>query len=90
MSQQKLNRQAREYSQHGLRSWYDYGDVPLHEAARRHAAAIATEELITDETFKIEVRCQTSPEIPAASFRVKVNLVATVLDPRGDTDKEEQ
>jgi type III secretion system FlhB-like substrate exporter len=87
MSQQKHNRQAREYSQNVLRAWYDYGDVSLHEAARKHAVAIATEELITDETFKIQVRCQTSPEIPPAVFNVKVELVAIVLDPRGDTDK---
>lgn len=84
---QKHNRQAREYSHHGLRSWHDYGDVSLHEAARRHAVAIATEELVSEEVFPIEVRCQTSPEIPPAVFNVKVELVATVLDPRGDTDK---
>lgn len=87
MNQKKLNRQAREYSPTGLRSWHDYGDVALHEAARRHAVAIATEELISDEIFKIEVRCFDSPEIPPQSFRVKVQLVATVLDPRGEADK---
>lgn len=88
MNQKKLNRQAREYSPSGLRPWYDYGDAPLHEAARRHAVAIANEELITDEIFKIEVRCQTYPEIPPQSFKVRVSLVARILDPRGGTDKE--
>jgi hypothetical protein len=88
MSQQKLNRQARvrEHSEKRLSGWYDYGSVSLLEAARMHAAFLAERDFFF-ETYKIEVRCETSPEIPPAVFNVKVELVATVLDPRGDTDK---
>ena len=89
MSQQKLNRQAREYSKTGLSAWYDYGSISLHEAARKHAVAIHERDFFF-EKYKIEVRCETSPEIPPAVFQVKVELVATVLDPRGETDKEEK
>jgi hypothetical protein len=86
MSQQKLNRQASEYFESGLRGWHDYGSVSLLEAARMHAEFLA--ERIGDlSTRKIEVRCESSPEIPPAVFQVKVELVATVLDPRGETDK---
>jgi hypothetical protein len=34
----------------------------------------------------IEVRCENSPEIPPRVFQVRVDLVATVLNPRLDTD----
>jgi len=87
MSQQKLNRQARLDSLNPNSSYFDYGDVSLHEAARLHAKKLAEDNDFTSAVFPIEVRCETSPEIPPAVFNVKVELVATVLDPRGDTDK---
>lgn len=84
---QKYNRQARLETVTKLTPFYDYGDVSLHEAARLHAKRLAEDNMLTEAVFPIEVRCETSPEIPPAVFQVKVELVATVLDPRGDTDK---
>ena len=86
---QKLNRQARLETISKIAQFYDYGDVSLHQAARLHAKRLAEDNLFTEAVFPIEVRCETSPEIPPAVFSVKVELVATVLDPRGETDKQE-
>jgi hypothetical protein len=91
MSQQRLNRQARLHRTDGLISnWMNYGSVSLLEAARIEAYRIARSRNLNwacPIAIGIEVRCETSPEIPLAVFQVKVELVATVLDPRGDTDK---
>jgi len=87
MSQQRLNRQARLQTVNLHSPFYDYGNVSLHEAARLHAKRLASDNDFTSAVFPIEVRCETSAEIPAAVFNVKVELVATVLDPRGETDK---
>ena len=83
----KHNRQARLETISKLAQFYEYGDVSLHQAARLHAKRLAEDNMFTEAVFPIEVRCETSPEIPPAVFNVKVELVATVLDPRGDTDK---
>lgn len=87
MSQKKLNRQARLETVTKLAQFYDYGDVSIHQAARLHAKRLAEDNMLTEAVLPIEVRCETSPEIPPAVFNVKVELVATVLDPRGDADK---
>ncbi len=84
---QKHNRLARLATVNPNTVFSHYGDVSLHEAARLHAKKLAYDNDFTTATFPIEVKCQTSPEIPPAVFNVKVELVATVLDPRGETDK---
>lgn len=75
-----LNRQARLQ---GSTPWYGYGDVSLLEAARRHAA----KEFrycggSIDWTWVVEVRCETSPEIPVETYQVRTSVHAEVLDGR--------
>lgn len=80
-----MNRQARLHCISPYQ-WEDYGDVTLLEAARLHAAKLCTRGWHAPIMLPIEVRCQTSPEIRPAVFEVQVDLVATVLNPRLDTD----
>lgn len=82
------NRQARVQSQEP-KVWQDYGNLSLLEAARREARRYCR-DLWTPTIVPIEVQCENSPEIPARVFQVQVDLVATVLDPRGDTDSAEK
>jgi hypothetical protein len=79
-----MNRQARIHTTQTHARWHDIGDVSLLEAARRHAADLCS--FFGPRTLPIEVRCENSPEIPPRVFQVRVDLVATVLNPRLDTD----
>ena len=83
-----MNRQARLHAPpDDERRWVDHGDVSLLEAARQQAIDVSRRVRSTG-IFNIEVRCENSPEIPVRIFRVKVEPMATVLNPRLDTDKE--
>ena len=83
------NRQARIHNTETPHAdWRNMGNVSLLEAARVYAADVCS--FLGARTLPIEVRCENSPEIPPRVFQVRVDLVATVLDPRGDTDAAEK
>lgn len=84
-----MNRQARLHNPNEPHIWKGYGDISILEAARRRAVEIAVDQGGAPIDLNIEARCETSPEIPAAVFNVRVDLVATVLNPRLDTDSKE-
>ena len=82
-----MNRQARLQNPGLL--FENYGNVSLLEAARRHAVRLVGRGYYAPNELPIEVRCESSPEIPPRVFQVRIDLVATVLNPRLDTDKAE-
>lgn len=83
------NRQARYHNPDMEQPWVSYGDIGLLEAARRHATDLCRRTGIVSTVLDIEVRCMDTPEIAPAVFKVKVDLIAEVLDPRRDTDSKE-
>jgi hypothetical protein len=84
-----MNRQARVVADDS-KAWRDYGDIPLLEAARREAVRYCSVHcLSTSSIIPVEVRCEDTSTIAPAIFQVCVDLVATVLNPRLDTDCKE-
>ncbi len=88
---QPLNRQARlaqEFDTHEPMEWESFGDVSLFEAARGLAIRTATERNYPFYVWRIEVRCESTPEIPVETYQIMTSIVAEVLDPRKGTNDE--
>ena len=62
--------------------WVNFGDIPLLEAARRMAILAAKEANYPCYEWHVEVRCESSPEIPPEIYTVRTFIVAEVVDPR--------